>query len=137
MAEINGLEAASRHTGIAPSTIHGWMNRPEFVELRSKTREDLATDFRLLAHLMMSRLVDAVQRDALEPRDLIVGLGVATDKHLLMSGEATARSESKDISDDLPASAKRYLRDRFADLAGDSGDGVAPQGPQGAEATAD
>jgi len=92
IAEVRGVDVASEQTGVPQRTIRLWMDRPEFAELRSKTRDELADGFRVLAHLAQSKLIQSI--DSMEPRDLTILLGVSTDKHLLMSGEATGRTES-------------------------------------------
>lgn len=97
LAEVHGVEGASEQTGIPRQTIQVWMDRPEFGDLRQKTREELGDGFRALAHLAMTRLMEAVNAGLVEPRDLVITLGIATDKHLLMSGAATARTESRSL----------------------------------------
>lgn len=101
IAVVEGAQAASDKTGIPRRTISLWMDNPEYAELRQKTREELAEGFKALAHLSMSALLEQVKAGQVDSRDLTILLGVATDKHLLMSGEATSRNESKDITRDL------------------------------------
>lgn len=134
IADVLGVVDASAATGHPQRTIRMWMDDPQFAEVRNKTREELAEGFRVLSHITMSRLMDQVIAGTVEARDLTILLGVATDKHLLMSGDATARTETKDISDLDPAT-KRRLRTRFADLASDPGDGVAAESQSGPAAT--
>lgn len=101
LALVTGAAEASRQTGIPERSIRVWMDNPEFAELRTKTREELSEGFKALAHLSMTRLLEQVRAGLVEPRDLTILLGVATDKHLLLTGEATTRTESKDITHDL------------------------------------
>jgi transposase-like protein len=138
-AEVNGTEQAADKTGIPRSTIRYWMEDPKFAELRQKTREDLAEGFSLLAHMAQAELARRVTE--MEPRDLTVLLGVATDKKLLLSGEATSRTESRSVTDGLSDDEKRRLRAAIAEAAraeGGSqraGDGVEVPG-EGSPATA-
>lgn len=110
-ATVNGTEQASVKTGIPRTTILYWLDRPEFVELRNKTREELSDGFKALAHLALTRLMEAINSGDVEPRDLSVALGIATDKHLLMSGEATGRTETRTWTDALDPDKQRKLRD--------------------------
>lgn len=47
----------------------------------------------------------------MEARDLTILLGVATDKGLLLAGDATSRSETRTWTDDLGDDEKQKLRD--------------------------
>ena len=131
IAVVEGAEAASAKTGIPRRTISLWMDQPEYAELRQKTREELAEGFRALAHLSMSQLMAQVQAGNVEPRDLTILLGVATDKHLLMSGHATGRTEHRSLGDELDdherATLKQILVESLAEdeaAGGDQGTGV-------------
>src|SRR5882672_6902848 len=50
-ADMVGVVAAAKQTGIPESTIRYWAEKPEFAEYRAKTREDLADEVRITAHL--------------------------------------------------------------------------------------
>ena len=43
-AEFSTPEAAANQLGIPHSNVYYWFNAPEFVELRKKTREDMAEE---------------------------------------------------------------------------------------------
>lgn len=111
-AEINGVEHAAELTGIPRTTIDYWLDRPDFVELRQKTREEMRDGFRVLVHRAQERLEALVP--SMEPRDLTILLGVVTDKALLLSGDATSRTESVTLTDGLSDDEKRRLRDAIA-----------------------
>ncbi len=123
IALVNGPAAASDQLGIPESTIRLWMDRPEYAELRTKTREELAEGFKALAHLAMTQLIAQAQAGLIEPRDLTILLGVATDKHLLMSGEAISRTETRTWTDSLDDTEKQRLRDWIDSLDGPAGTG--------------
>ena len=90
---INPL-AASEGTGIPRTTILGWMDRPEYDSLRQKTGAEMSEGFKVLANLAMQRLLKQIEDDEVDPKDVAVAMGIATEKYLLMSGEATSRTES-------------------------------------------
>lgn len=100
-AEMSTMTAASEQTGIPLSTLAYWMDQPEFVELRSKTREDLAEEVKVVAHLAWKRIIDALRSGEMEPRDAIFAAEKSSSLMLLMTGQATARSEVRSIGDDL------------------------------------
>ena len=109
LAELNGAEAASEATGIPRTTIAYWLDLPEFVELRQKTREEMRDGFRVIVHKAQERLTELIP--TMEPRDLTILLGVSTEKALLVGGDATSRSETRTWTDDLNDGEKQRLRD--------------------------
>lgn len=108
-AEATSMTAVAEATGIPLTTLDYWMDQPEFVALRTKTREELAEGFMVLAHKSQAALIKLVP--TMEARDLTVLLGVATDKAQLLSGAATNRTEHRDLTDDLNDHEKETLRD--------------------------
>lgn len=96
-AEMTSLQAAADAQGIPPTTLAYWMDQPEFVTLRTKTREDMAEESRTLAHRTLGEI--ARRLPDFEPRDLTVLYGVLVDKGQLLSGGATSRAEHRDITD--------------------------------------
>lgn len=139
-AEVNGVVAAERRTGITESTIRYWLDQPEFAELRAKTREEKRDGYRVLVAKAQARLAELIP--TMEPRDLTILLGVAQDKDLLLSGDATARSEVNSFhgyNDHEKRAIAELLRkalaaDRTApDAEGDAGgDAVVGAGTTGA-----
>jgi transposase-like protein len=128
-AEVNGAEHAAETSGIPRTTILYWLDKPEFVELRQKTREQQRDGYRVLIQKAQERLVAAIP--TMEPRDVTILLGVSQDKDLLLSGDATARSETRNLASGLDdherAALKRVLVDELArrqDRDGDPGAGV-------------
>ena len=138
MAAIaSNTAAAAEQTGVPESTIRYWLERPEFVELRAKTQEERADGMRTLALLAMDRLAQLLP--TMEPRDLIVLMGVATEKGQLLAGQATERTEHRDITDGLDDHEREALNEAIrGELARRTDartavDAVGPAGPTGAE----
>ena len=100
-AEMGGVVQAEEQTGIPESTIRYWMDKPEFAEVRAKTREDLADEIKVVAHLAWRRIAEALRTGEMEPRDATFAAEKATSLQILMSGGATARMESRDITGTL------------------------------------
>jgi len=109
-ADMTSTRAASSAAGVPQSTLRYWMKDPGLAQYRDKAREVLAQEMTTLAHLLLHKLVVAVQEDRLEPRDLIIALGVATDKAQLLTGQATGRLETRDLTDTLDDHEREALR---------------------------
>jgi hypothetical protein len=114
-ADATSTLAASEATGIPRTTIISWRDRPEFDTLRQNAREGMAEDAMLVARLAWQKLGEAIAAGLLEPRDLVIATGMATDKSQLLTGGATGRSEFRDltgtISDGELAAAVRTAAD--------------------------
>jgi hypothetical protein len=97
-SDMTSTLAASEATGIPRTTIIEWRNKPEFDLLRQNAREAMVDEAVIVARLAWQKLGDAIRDDRLEPRDLVMAAGMATDKSQLLTGSATSRTESRDIT---------------------------------------
>jgi 1,6-anhydro-N-acetylmuramate kinase len=77
------------------------MDRPEFASLRENAREAIAQEAQVVARLAWQKLGEALANNELDPRDLVMAAGMATDKAQLLNGGATARAENRDITGTL------------------------------------
>ena len=109
-AEMTSVEAAAEAAGIPRTTLIYWMDRPEFIELRQNARANLAEEMGVIARLATQKLGEAILAGKLEPRDLIMASGMATDKSQLLSGQATGRIETRDLTDTLDDHERAALR---------------------------
>ena len=120
-ADASSITAASEATGVPRKTIAYWLDRPEFADLRQNAREGMAEDALMVARLAWQKLGQAIADGQLEPRDLVIATGMATDKSQLLNGGATARSENRDITgtiSDAELVAAIREADRIASGAG-------------------
>ncbi len=108
-AVATSVAAAAESAGIPESTVHYWFDSPEFAEVRTKTREDLAAESMGMAHKVLSEITRRLPE--FEPRDLSVLYGILTDKGQLLAGHATARTETRDLTDSLDDHERQNLRD--------------------------
>jgi hypothetical protein len=108
-AEASSLTEAAEAQGIPKQTLAYWRDSAEFGLLRTKTREDLAEESQALAHKVLSVIHGKLHE--FEPRDLSVLYGILTDKAQLLSGHATARTETKTLADTLDDHERAVLRD--------------------------
>ena len=99
-AEMSSTLAAAESAGIPRKTLAYWMDDPEFAALRQKTREELGEESKALAHKALGEIQRRLPE--FEPRDLTVLYGVLTDKAQLLAGQATGRTEHRDLTGNLP-----------------------------------
>lgn len=123
-ADMTSTEAAAEATGIPRRTIGYWLDQPEFAELRHNAREAMAEEAQVVARLAWQKLGEAVREGKLEPRDLVLATGMATDKAALLTGQATARTEHRSLIDGLDDDEKRKLRDWIDNLDALDAEGV-------------
>jgi len=112
-ADMTNPLAASEATGIPRTTIRQWLEKPEYASLRQNARESIAEEALVVARLAWQALGDAIRNGLVEPRELITAAGVATEKALLASGEATARTEHRDLDDVDDTDAVRIAADAY------------------------
>lgn len=107
-ADLVGVVEASKQTGIPHQTISYWMDRPEFGEIRRKTREDLAEEVKVATHTAWARVVELAP--TMEARDAIFAAEKGATIMQLLSGEATSRTETKDLTNTLDDHEREALR---------------------------
>jgi hypothetical protein len=110
-AEMSSVEAAAEQAGIPRKTLAYWLDAPEFADLRHKTREEMSAGMATIVHLAQTRIVAEIEAGNFQPHDLVILLGVATDKSQLLSGAPTARTETRSLSESLPDHEKEALAD--------------------------
>ncbi len=110
-AEMSSVAAAAESSGIPESTVRYWMDDPELTELRAKTRVERAHAAQTMSLLVLAEIRRRLPE--FEPRDLSVLYGIMVDKGQLMAGEATTRTEMRDITGNLPEADRELLSDRL------------------------
>ena len=100
-AELVGVTVAAEQSGIPHQTVSYWLERPEFGEYRRKAREDMAEEVGVVAHLAWQRVAEALRAGTLEPRDALFAADKATTLYQLVTGEATARTENRELLADF------------------------------------
>ena len=130
LALLDGASEASRQTGIPESTIHQWMKSPEFAELRERTKAQVADEWWAGVQHGFRRVIEAFDQEA-DVQKKATAAAILFDKVAMLRGEATARSETRSLTDGLSDDEKRRVREwvgRIAD-GSDAGsrarDGVA------------
>ena len=99
-ATMTNSEVASEKLGIPQTTIRYWLDKPEFAELRTKSRDEVAERMWSVIQLGVDEIAKGIQGDA-PLRDKATAVGILYDKHALLTGGATGRTESRDITGTL------------------------------------
>jgi hypothetical protein len=107
---VEGVTEAERQTGIPKETIHYWLGQPAFAHLRTTARDQVASEFWVGVQIGVEEVVKGLRSDV-PLKDKAAALGVLYDRHALLSGHATSRSETKDITPALDDHEKAALRD--------------------------
>lgn len=114
LALVGNPTTAAEATGIPQTNIRRWKDDPEMAEYGLKTREEIAEEARALGVKVLAEIKDRLGE--FEPRDLSILWGILTDKSQLLSGEATSRSEHRDLTDAL----NDHERDTLAGILRDA-----------------
>lgn len=114
-AEMAGVVAAEEQTGIPESTIRYWVDKPEFAAFRAKAREELADEVKVVAHLAWKRVAETMSE--MEPRDAIFAAEKASTIMQLLRGDATSRTEHRDLTDELDDHERDVLAQILRDAA--------------------
>ena len=139
-ATMTSTAAAAEKLGIPETTLAYWMKSQDFVELRAKTSEDVADTMWVTMQVGVRRIAELIpQTDDIAK--VGVAVGILYDKRALMTGGATDRTESRDITDRLDDHEAQLLGDAIrAELARRTDEqtaepAVAHPGEAGAEST--
>lgn len=127
VAAREGVAEASRQTGLAKSTIHQWMQTPEYEQLRTRTKDQVAEEWWAIVQQGFRRTAELLARTE-DVQKAATATAIIFDKLALSRGEATARTESRSLTDALNDNERKRLRDWIdkLDLTADSpAEGVA------------
>jgi hypothetical protein len=131
IALVEGVTEAGRQTGVPKQTIDYWLSKPEFGQLRTTARDVVADQFWIGIQVGLREVVKGIQDPDVPLKDKHAALGTIYDRFALLSGMATARSESRDLTGTL-SDADVIAAIAEADTVASTG-GTAPEDPQPAE----
>ncbi len=97
IAVVEGVTEAQRQTGIPKQTIDYWTQKPEFGHLRTTAREMVADELWVGIQVGIEQVVAGLRGDA-PLKEKAHALGVIYDRHALLTGGATGRTESRDLT---------------------------------------
>jgi transposase-like protein len=115
------VKAASRESGLPEQTVRDWKKKweregtPESVALAvPEAAEAFTTNVKRVRDKALDKLETAVENDQLKGRDLIIAVGVLTDKARVSEGKPTSQVEHSGAAGSLPIAEVREL---FAGMA--------------------
>ena len=138
LAAVSGFAEASRQTGISESAIRTWWDRPEFAELRDRTKEAATNEWWAGVQMAFRRSVELLERTD-DPVKAATAGAIMFDKMALSRGEVTSRSEN--LTSGMDRDQQTAIRKWLAALArgeadrGGTGDGVALPSEEAAATT--
>ena len=96
-----GATKAGKELGIPRRTIDQWKSSPAFAEMRQRVREDVADEMWAAVQIAVSEVIDSLQSPRTPLRDKAQALGILYDRYALLTGSATSRAETRDITESL------------------------------------
>lgn len=116
-AETGSIAEAARAGGVSKSTAHKYVHtRDEYEQLRTEKRAEVIGDVAtLIAEAREKYVRHLMQPDVIasaDAKDAATVIGILTDKHQLITGGATARTEAMSAAD-----ARAQLAAQFDELA--------------------
>jgi hypothetical protein len=110
IAVVEGPTIASRVTGVSESTIRGWMDEPQFAELRDRKQEVVEAEWDVGVQLGFRRAVELLDKTD-DPVKAATAAAIMYDKLALRRGHVTSRTETRTWTDGLDPDKQRRLRD--------------------------
>jgi hypothetical protein len=132
IALVSGTEVAAKSAGVSRRSVQRWVDDPAMSRLVAEKRETVGSHLWAGMQVALESVVAGLKDPDAPLQARATTFGILFDKWALMSGEATARTETKDVTVDLPDDIRRDLRDRFSDRLRTPDEGVEAEGAQGA-----
>ena len=111
IAVVAGQTAASEQTGIPKQTIDYWVSKPEFGHLRTRAQEEFAGDLYVGMQVGVVALTQGLQDAEVPLRDKASAFVALADRYALLTGQATARTESRSLTEGWNDHERTKLRD--------------------------
>jgi hypothetical protein len=127
IALVEGVTEAERQTNIAKQTIHQWLERPEYGQMRTTAREVVLESLWVGVQIGIQALVEGIKGDAPLNHKADAWDKLA-QRYALLNGEATARTETRDLFDKYDDHESAVLGDAIRnELARRADERAAPQ----------
>lgn len=111
IALVDGVTEAEKQTGIPKETVHYWLRQPQFAPLRTTARETVAEDFWVGVQIGMEEVSKGLRDPSVPLRDKAAALGVVYDRFALLTGHATSRIDTADVTAKLDDHETAQLSD--------------------------
>ena len=98
LALAKGQRPAAEELGVPLSTLGVWYRKPEFAQIRTTAREDVAEQMWVGVQIGIAETVKGLRDPDARLRDKSDATSMLVEKYLLLTGQATNRTETKDIT---------------------------------------
>lgn len=98
LALVKGVPKAAKATGIPMRTIRDYMKDPEFAKLRLSAREDVAEEMWATIQVGLAEVYEGLRKPGERLRDKADALFGLMNQHALYTGQATTRTETRDLT---------------------------------------
>lgn len=98
IATVDGQTKAAEVTGIPATTIDYWLDKPEFVALRSTAREKVIEQLWVGLQVGVEALTEGIKGSA-PLNHKAAAFAALAERYALLNGEATTRSENRELHD--------------------------------------
>ena len=109
IATVDGVTRAEKVTGIPKTTIDYWLDKPEFVQLRTTAREKVVEKLWVGVQVGVDVLTEGLRSDAPLHHKSDAFRALA-DRYALLNGEATERHEMGGVTAGLNDHEREQLR---------------------------
>lgn len=109
IATVDGVTAAERVTGIPKTTIDYWLDKPEFVHLRTTARETVVQQLWVGVQVGVEELTKGLRSEA-PVHQKAAAFEALAERYALLNGEPTSRTESRALTAGLDDHEREQLR---------------------------
>jgi hypothetical protein len=110
IALVDGVTEAAKRTGIPKQTIDYWQSKPEFGPLRTTAQELVAEQFWVGIQVGLREVIKGIEGNA-PLREKAEAMKVMADRYALLTGQATDRRESRDLTDSFDDHERTRLKE--------------------------
>jgi hypothetical protein len=114
LALVKGVPDAAKQVGVSQRNIRRWKLDPELSDLVLSAHEELLNTMKAAIWVGMEQIDKGLQSPDEPLKDKASTVFGLIDRHQLLSGAATSRTETVSLTDGLDPHAKRQLRERLA-----------------------
>jgi hypothetical protein len=116
IAMVDGVTAAERVTGIPKQTIHQWTEKPEYGQLRTTAREVVVQELWVGLQVGVKVLTEGLEGDA-PLNHKAAAFDSLAERYALLNGEATTRTENRELLNTFNDGEKEALAAWLHDVA--------------------
>lgn len=116
LSVVEGTRPAAERLGIPVSTIHSWRESEEFAQLRTRKKDEVAAEVWATFQMGVRRIAELIPETE-DMTKVATATGIIYDKFALMSGQATDRTETRELVAGFDDGEKEALQQWLHELA--------------------